>query len=223
MENADGRFQAAVFEEISAPKVKWGQDKENRKTLFQIGRWLGKVHRTSMTYQPTGTMRFHWFDDDFYKRPETFLPEAEPRLREELAALIRWLNARPANAENYGLVHGDMNADNFRIDGDRLIGFDFDDCTYHWFAFDIAVALVPARALQRKYRVPYAECLLKGYSHEKQLCGDTCREIEWFSRLSAMIRYIFSLRTLDPSCSDPTLRKLSEERRRDVLEPVRWC
>jgi len=218
----DGEYQAAAFEDITAPPVQWGTDAENRKTLARIGRWLGKVHRKSVDFHPIGAARFHWFQDDLFRTPEKFLPESEPMLCEEFSTIIRWLNGHPADRDNYGLIHGDMNPVNFRVDGDRIIGFDFDDCTYHWFAFDIAVALVPARSLADKYRRPYAQSLLEGYAMEKTLREGACNEIEWFSRLSAMNRYVYALRTTDLARATPEQRQYLADRRRDVLEPVSW-
>src|SRR5205823_9967256 len=136
-----------------------------------FGRWIGRLHHASQLFQPQGPMRFHWFEDPLFRDPEHFLPESEPRLREEFAALIKYINARPASRENYGLVHGDLGPHNWRIQGDRVTAFDFDDCCYHWFAFDIAVAMVAARRLQAKYRRGYLASLLDGYAQEKDLGG----------------------------------------------------
>jgi len=216
-------FFAIVQEDVDGEPIKVGTDATNRPAMAAIGQWIGKLHAKSVDFQPQRATRFHWFEDDLYQQPEQYLPESEPKLREELAELIRWINRRSADRQTYGLVHGDMVLSNFRVRDGRIIAFDFDDCCYNWFSFDIAVALISIRELPRKYRLPYFEIFINAYAKEKSLCGDTCKEIAWFSRLCAMIRYIFELRLLDKNNPDPDQVKLVESRRQDVLNPVDWC
>ena len=196
-EDGDSKFYAVVFEYLAAPLVRWGTDAENRKTLFELGRWLGIAHRASQSYVPKDIARFHWFNDDMYENPDQFFPESEPELRKEFGDLIHWLNSHPASPENYGLIHGDLNPSNYRVDGSKFIAIDFDDCCYHWFAYDIAIAMMSSRPLPVKYRHPYLQVVLEGYASERDPGPDAAANVAWFDRLAAMHRYVHLLRTYD--------------------------
>lgn len=52
------------------------------------------------------------------------------------------LHALPKDADSYGLIHNDFNDGNFTVDydNDNITAFDFDDCCYFWFMYDIACA-----------------------------------------------------------------------------------
>ena len=48
----------------------------------------------------------------------------------------------PKIADSYGLIHNDFNDGNFTVDYDNgdITVFDFDDCCYFWFMYDLACA-----------------------------------------------------------------------------------
>ena len=53
-----------------------------------------------------------------------------------------WLDSLPKDDDCYGLIHADIHQGNFFVDeNDNITIFDFDDCHYHWFAYDLAVPL----------------------------------------------------------------------------------
>lgn len=93
---AERDYRAAVFEEIEGDPNLFRVEQADPLLVAKLGRWIGRAHRVSVEFQPQRAARFHWFDDEFYKSPELFLPDSEPELQNEMAELIRWLNARPA-------------------------------------------------------------------------------------------------------------------------------
>jgi Ser/Thr protein kinase RdoA (MazF antagonist) len=219
-----GEFHAVVFDEVCGQPVKWNTDAENRAILFERGRALGKIHHLSQEYHPPGPQRFHWYHDDLFLSPWTHLPETEPDARREYQQMILFLLARPRTPANYGMIHGDFASYNtFRRPADgRTIAFDFDDCCYHWYALDIAVAIQGAAQLPDKYRLPYLRVLLEGYATEKSLEGDGPAEVGMFCRLSCLYRYLALTRHADSSHLTPQQQSDLAARRAALTNPVSW-
>jgi Ser/Thr protein kinase RdoA (MazF antagonist) len=218
-----GDFHAAVFRAVDGQPVKWGPDVENRKILFERGKTLGQIHRLSQSFRPAaGRQRFHWYHDDLFLNPWNHFPESEPAARREYQQLLLFLLARPRTPENYGMIHGDFGSNNTLRQGGKAFAFDFDECCFHWFLFDVAVAILPARELPDKYRIPYLQVMLKGYASENTLSGDGPAEISMFCRLSALCRFLGLVRQLDPQNLSEAQRKELDERRRELSTPVAW-
>lgn len=214
-------FHAVAFEEIEGDLIAWGDERDDTVLLAKVGGWLGKLHSAAVDFRPQRAARFHWFEDEFYKEPELCLPDSEPELQKEMGELVRWLNARPADRQNYGLIHGDLVPENYLRIGDGIIAFDFDDCTYHWFAFDIAVAVEHVRMSPPTVRRNYLAALLDGYRSQMSFGDMTSKDIEWFSRLLAMNRFVSAVREASNTSPDELL-KLVAHCRRDALEPISW-
>ncbi len=51
------------------------------------------------------------------------------------------LSELPVNDDNFGLIHSDVDAGNFFYENGTMTFFDFDDCCYQWFGFDVAFVL----------------------------------------------------------------------------------
>lgn len=52
-----------------------------------------------------------------------------------------FLSSLETNENSYGLVHYDLHPGNILVDGKCLTVIDFDDCCYHWYAWDLAMPL----------------------------------------------------------------------------------
>ncbi|MBN1485291.1 MAG: phosphotransferase [Chloroflexia bacterium] len=160
------------------------------------GRVLGQLHALAKAYRPAGgrSRRPDWFALHRDKLAEERVPERLPVVRARIRALLREIRALPQEGNSYGLLHGDFNDGNFTVDyenGDITV-FDFDDCCYFWFAYELAAAWeggigrVMFRGLERRraFMEHYMQQVLEGYNRENALSD------EWLARLPIFIRLI---------------------------------
>lgn len=158
------------------------------------GQVLGKMHRLAKTYLPLSTSikRPEWHQWEYYSR--FAYSEQMPLIDKKYNQLIAELHSLPQDADSYGLIHNDFNDGNFTVDYDNgdITVFDFDDCCYFWFMYDIACAWeggigrVMFRPLseRRDFMARYMEHVMTGYTRENTLSD------EWFARLPLFLRLI---------------------------------
>ncbi len=163
-----GSVFACVFEEAAGERFKHDSAEPSKEHFKLRGRTLGQMHALSKVYSPSGGFRrFAWNEDKLLQEAAEFLPKSERVVWRAYKELNERLQGCPRTSENYGLIHGDFGETNYRYRGDRLNIFDFDDCCYHWFAYDLAVAIYPHG--WRKEGVPLLERLLEGYAETMRL------------------------------------------------------
>lgn len=158
------------------------------------GRVLGQMHRLAKTYKPLSEniRRPEWHTWEHYSG----FPYAErlPAIQKKYDALIAELYALPKDIDSYGLIHNDFNDGNFTVDYDNgdITVFDFDDCCYFWFMYDIACAWEGGigrtmfRPLKERqdFMERYMEQVMTGYNRENTLSA------EWLDRLPLFLRLI---------------------------------
>ena len=104
------------------------------------------------------------------------------------------MHALPKDADAYGLTHNDFNDVNFIVDYDNgdITVFDFDDCCYFWFMYDLACAweggigraMCQPLAERIAFMDRYMEQVMIGYSRENILSA------EWLDRMPLFLRLI---------------------------------
>jgi len=155
---------------------------------------LGQMHRLAKTYKPLSTAirRPEWHTWEYYSG----FPYAErlPVIKEKYDDLIAKLHALPKDVGSYGLIHNDFNDGNFTVDYDNgdITVFDFDDCCYFWFMYDVACAweggigrtMFRPLADRKDFMDRYMEQVMEGYERENMLCT------EWLDRLPLFLRVI---------------------------------
>jgi Ser/Thr protein kinase RdoA (MazF antagonist) len=158
------------------------------------GRVLGQMHRLAKTYQPLNELirRPEWYVWDDFKG----FPAAGrlPIVQEKYAGLIAELHALPREIDSYGLIHFDFNDGNFTVDYDNgdITVFDFDDCCYFWFMYELACAweggigrvMFRPLAERRAFMDRYMDQVMAGYTRENTLSD------EWLDRLPLFLRLI---------------------------------
>lgn len=166
--SAEDHLLACVFEEAQGERFKY-DSAESAKEPFKLrGRTLGQIHALSKTYLPQGDFRrFAWDEDELLINADKFLPKSEKTVWREFEQMKEQLSNYPKSNENFGLIHGDFGETNYRSQPDRLNVFDFDDCCYHWFAYDIAVTIYPHG--WRKEGLRLLDWLLEGYGENMPL------------------------------------------------------
>lgn len=156
---------ACVFEEAKGEHFKYASAESNKEHFRLRGRMLGQIHELSKIYIPHSNFRrFAWHDDALLTKINEFLPASEKIVWREYEKLKEQLQDYPKSYQTFGLIHGDFGETNYRYQSDRLNVFDFDDCCYHWFIYDVAVTIYPHG--WRKEGLQLLDWLLEGYAEK---------------------------------------------------------
>ena len=109
--------------------------------FFNTGKTLGKIHELSKVFMPVaGHRRPDYFDKYNIEYINQLIPDKYNELKSAIAARLETFRALPTDAQSYGLVHFDFSDGNYHIDMDTgaITVFDFDNCLYCWYMFDLA-------------------------------------------------------------------------------------
>lgn len=77
--------------------------------------------------------------------PESFEVYADfinPAIRQTCDAFVQKFKALPETPETFGVIHGDFGLSNIFSEWDKVWVFDFDDCCYGFYMFDVACAII---------------------------------------------------------------------------------
>jgi Ser/Thr protein kinase RdoA (MazF antagonist) len=226
------RFVTTLFEKAAGhppSKEEWNP------ALFQeMGRFLGRLHRLSTGFQPSQP-RYRRFDltqdcDEMGEIGRRCLPTGDEKILNEFEEVARDICALPRAADAYGLVHGDFHRGNFFIsDRGRITLFDFDDCLYAWFVYDIAMALfyaVPHDCTSEK-DLEKADTFLRnlwgGYRGEHALAPAWMAHVPLFLRLREIDLYFVIHRSMDLDALDPWCASFMNNRREKILARRPYC
>ena len=109
--------------------------------FFNTGKTLGKIHALSKNFKPiAGHRRQDYFDKYKMEYINRLIPDKYSELKSAIAARLETFRTLPTDAQSYGLVHFDFSDGNYHIDMDTgaITVFDFDNCLYCWYMFDLA-------------------------------------------------------------------------------------
>jgi amicoumacin kinase len=141
-----GRFLATAFVKAAGGPPR--KEKWNERLFHPYGRLMGRLHALTKSYRPLhpAAERPQW-DDPLMANAELWLPEQDGAILAQYNDLMASLRRLPRDRESYGLIHQDAHGGNFFVDDDyRITLFDFDDCVYGHFAYDLAMVLFYAVA-----------------------------------------------------------------------------
>ena len=161
------------------------------------GRILGRMHALAKSYRPISerVKRPLWSEIDSSRSMFSGrVPDRLAGVRDRIRSLLGEISALQQDRDSYGLIHGDFNDGNFTVDysnGDMTV-FDFDDCCYFWFIYELAsaweggVGRVMFRGLKERqaFMAHYMEQVMAGYERENLLPA------EWLARLPLFLRLI---------------------------------
>jgi len=165
---ANGLLFACVYEAAKGEWFSYDSATSHKEHFRLRGRTLGQIHVLSTAYVPADSFRrFAWDEDKLLLDIDGFLPKSEKIVWREYDVLKERLKDYPKSSQTFGLIHGDFGETNYRHQDARLNIFDFDDCCYHWFAYDLAITIYPHG--WRREGLQLLDWLLEGYSENMQL------------------------------------------------------
>jgi Ser/Thr protein kinase RdoA (MazF antagonist) len=178
-------------------RYRYREDAPIEEYFQNWGRILGQMHALAKDYQPASrrVKRPDWVE---IHKPRLVLEARVPArlsvVRDRIQALLEEILSLPKDWDSYGLIHGDFNDGNFTVDysnGD-ITAFDFDDCCYFWFIYELAsaweggIGRAMFRGLEERkaFMDHYMEQVMEGYNQENSLSA------EWLARLPLFVRLI---------------------------------
>lgn len=147
-ESEDGKTYAAVkFIKAEGAAVKGSEI--NAKHARQLGETLGLIHRASVDAAHSGKT---YCRSNFLQTSATLAECVDSQLcdawlaedvRKKMRAIIGAIRALPAiSGKNYGIIHSDFTHYNYFTNGENIQVFDFDDCQYGYYMYDIATLML---------------------------------------------------------------------------------
>lgn len=137
----DSSFYVTAFEKIVGENI----IDSNACTPEMYQRWgrtMGRMHQLAKTYLPKepAIRRAGWSEDDILAHITQYL-KGQTQVLGKIQAMLAWMAGLHQDTDSYGLIHADLTDVNYFVNDGRITVFDFDDCIYHWFVYDIAVVL----------------------------------------------------------------------------------
>jgi Ser/Thr protein kinase RdoA (MazF antagonist) len=197
IESEQTSFLATVFQKLPGQTI-LEASKCTPETYRQWGQVLGKLHALTKNYVPNqpACRRADWCDNEIVIHAEQYLP-GQASILEKFEALLEQLRRLPQDRDSYGLIHTDLTDVNFFVHDHQIAVFDFDDCEYHWFIYDIAVILfecppwLPHEDLnETEFRSYFWRHIMQGYTKENTLAEFWLEQLPLFTKWREMFLYI---------------------------------
>lgn len=135
-------FLATAFAWAAGGPV-WEMEGWTDRFILNYGRLIGKTHALTKQYTlPDEAWRRPFWDDPIMTDTTSALPQLDPTAMALNQANLAYLRQLPKEPDSFGLIHQDAHAANLFVDENGQITlFDFDDCVYGHFAYDIAMVV----------------------------------------------------------------------------------
>ena len=219
-------FFVTSFKHAPGNKIGYPECLGNPILYEQCGRITGRLHELAKHYKPTAR-RHTWESNQYLIRANDYLPSELQPILHALDEIKEHLADLPVNAENFGLIHGDINVGNFTVVGSGNITlFDFDECQYSWYVEDIAIQLyyllyVFGEDSKSERKVQY-ELFIKhfelGYTADGRDMPEGWKDqLKLFLRLREIIVIVGMYRSWDLSQPDDWTRDFLQDHVRCVL------
>ena len=111
--------------------------------FIAVGDLLGRIHAAGADSAKAGISykRKKWYE----KQAPSFAYAREnlpADLMERIDGIYEKVKAVPEDPRWFGMIHGDFHSNNYFVDGNNIWIFDFDECNYGYFMYDIASACI---------------------------------------------------------------------------------
>ncbi len=128
-------------------------------------------------------------------------------MRDRILSLFEELRSLPGDRDSYGLIHGDFNDGNFTVDysNGNITVFDFDDCCYFWFMYELASAweggmgrvMFQGLDERKAFMAHYFEQVMEGYNRENSLGAEWLTRLPLFLKLVHVVEFLHFVQYID--------------------------
>jgi Ser/Thr protein kinase RdoA (MazF antagonist) len=184
----------------------------NNKLFANWGMGMAKMHSLASSFRGKYN-RPEWYEHELFKVHNNQLDE---EIKNKWNKYVSELKKMTKSKRTYGIIHGDLHHHNFLVNKGELIFIDFGDSEYHWFVYDVAIAVYHAAQTvsdvikRREFAKIFLNSFLNGYS---QNFSTTEIEtwIDYFVNFRHLYSYVYNIHYLDK-------RKLNEQQFKNLEE-----
>lgn len=224
---ADGSFfYACLFSKVPGNPVKIKSEEFNDQLFYAWGKEIGKMHAVTKDYQPSNELQLRpsWEDEELLDIA-AYVPN-ENEIIKNTKLLINQLKALPKNKDTFGLIHSDIHSGNFFYNGESIHVFDFDDCSYHWYASDIAIPLYysllygyqrESKSEQEQFSNKFLTHFIKGYEQHNSLPEGWKEHLPLFFMLRDITLYSVLHKKIAPEDRDERLNLMLETLKKRII------
>ena len=224
---ADGNYDVPAKRNCTL--VGWSEgrllNKSVRSEHFRsLGRVIGRMHEQSVKWKrPKGFTRPHWdweglFGDGFdygFSATEArkVIPNEHQKVFNEVLGRVTQFSEEHGKGKKvYGLIHADLDVmSNASYFGGEIHPFDFDDCGFGYWIFDLGVVLAH-HMLDTNDRIDEKRAaLIAGYEETSKLALDTLEYLDLFivARLAQLMFFYQGHAVRDPANLEQSLEEVN--------------
>lgn len=219
-------FYCCLFEKAPGMRVKISDKEFNESIFFEWGRTIGQFHRLTKNYRPKQTHKRLEWDEEELLTIEQYYKDAPNEIIQQQKFLKDRLLQLPQHSDNYGLIHSDIHHGNFHVHDGTIYVFDFDDCSYHWFASDLAIPLyyyiwsLETSGITdfEEHGKVFMKELRKGYETENKLSAADYQTIPLFLKLRDLTLFSFFHKKFDIEKMDNQLLRILRRMEERILQ-----
>lgn len=201
VESIDNHHYVVAFEKAKGTSIDvTNREVWNKELFYHWGNEMGKMHsagRKIKVHRPIWTAQ----------QPDllNILPKitSEP-ITERYKQLLNQLGRFSLTPDLFGLIHNDFHQGNMVVNEGRLTIFDFDDCAYHWFAYDLATSFYHANwqassftPEDKEFSRVFWENFLNGYKEQRNISKELIQQIPIFLKIREIFLYTLFLEKWD--------------------------
>lgn len=210
---------------VHAPGREMKRQQANERLFCNYGRLLGRMHALAKTYRVSNPAwrRYDW-DSPQNNTAEHQMPAKEHLALEKYRAVLARLRSLPRDAQGFGMIHQDAHPGNFFVDDDdNLTLFDFDDCVYGHFIYDIAMVLFYTANGEPdpvEFTGRFMPVFLSGYREENYLDPAWLGELPHFMKLREIDLFAAILFSFGENPDHPWCARYLKGRREKIEDDV---
>ncbi len=171
----------------------------NEANFRQLGRMIGKMHSLSKEFKLAVNHRPVWTCDT----PDVYgiRKNLEPLVIERYDEWMKHLSSYLPTIDTFGFIHNDFHQGNILVREGILTIIDFDECSFNWFAQDLAVLFYHAywqngsftNDDKEQFVHTFMSQVFAGYQEENKLDAVIVKQIPIFLKLREI--FLFQLFT----------------------------
>jgi Ser/Thr protein kinase RdoA (MazF antagonist) len=206
IEDNEAKYIVAIFKEAQGKRLE-NEESITSNVLYAWGEVVAKMHAATKNYQSENiTKRVHWDQEEYHVNIVSQTNPKDGNIYYAFKDIETRFRSYSKSVDVYGLIHADLHTGNFHVDeNDNIMFFDFDDCIYSWFIYDIIVFLWGLERFDLDWNWAQ-ECIFSGYLTHHHLDLFWIKEMPYFYQYRVILIYYYCLKAL----KEPKLDKNSK-------------